>query len=51
MVLEAKIEENLEKTGSKKDIFFVCVFSLILERFGEGFGRDLGGVWDLLGVF
>ena len=50
MVLEVKIEENLEKNGSKNVIFFAYVFESILERFGEGFGRVLGGVRELLGV-
>ena len=39
MVLEAKIQENREKNGSKNHVFFACVFLSILERFGEGFGR------------
>ena len=50
MVLEVKIEENLEKNGFKNVIFFAYVFESILERFGEGFGRVLGGVRELLGV-
>ena len=50
VVLEAKIEENREKNASKNDVFFACVFSWILESFGEGFGKVLEGVWDLLGV-
>ena len=50
MVLEVQIEENLEKNGSKNVIFFAYVFESILERFGAGLGRVLGGVWELLGV-
>ena len=46
----SKIEENLEKNGSKDFIFFAYVFESILERFGAGFGRVLGGVRELLGV-
>ena len=51
VILEAKIQENREKNGSKNDIFFACDFLLILERFGEGFGSGLGSPWRLLGHF
>ena len=43
-----KILENREQNVSKNHIFFACVFLSILERFGKGFGRVLGGVWSLL---
>ena len=48
--MEATIEENHNKNASPNHIFFACVFLSILERFWEGFGRVLGGVWELLGV-
>ena len=51
MALEAQIEEYHEKNASKNDVFFACVFKWILESFGEGFGRVLGGPWRLLGHF
>ena len=50
MALEAQIEEYHEKNASKNDVFFACVFKWILESFGEGFGRVLGGFWEVLGV-
>ena len=50
VILEAKIGENLEKNASQNHVFFACVFKWIFERFGEGFGKVLGRVWDLLGV-
>ena len=43
-----KIEENREKSRCKNDVFFDCLFLLILEGFGEDFGMVLGGVWSLL---
>ena len=48
--MEANIEENHEKSAPKNYVFFACVFKWSLESFGEGFGRVLGGVWELLGV-
>ena len=55
VVLEAKIEEYREKNPSKNDVFFACVFKLILKSFGEGFRRGFGRVlkapWRLLGHF
>ena len=50
MVSETKIPENRENNASKNHVFFACVFPSILEGFGVGFGRVVGGVWDLLGV-
>ena len=50
MVLEANIEEYRDKNASKNDVFLACVFKWILESFGEGFGRVLGGFWEVLGV-
>ena len=43
MVSEAEIQENHEKNDSKNHVFFACVFKSILERFGKGFGKVLGG--------
>ena len=43
-----KIEENREKSRSKNDVFFDCIFLLILEGFGDDFETVLGGVWSLL---
>ena len=42
VVLEAQIEENREKNVSPNHVFFVCVFSGFLERFGDGFGKLFG---------
>ena len=39
-----------KKNSSKNHVFFACVFLLMLERFGEDFGKVLGEVWELLGV-
>ena len=50
MVLEAKIQEDREKNGSKNHLLFACVFVTILERFGQGFGKGLGEVLEVLGV-
>ena len=50
MASEAKNAENRENNASKNHVFFACVFQSILEGFGVGFGRVVGGVWDLLGV-
>ena len=51
LVSEAEIQENHEKSDSKKQVFFACVFKSIVERFEEGFGRGLGPPWHLLGHF
>ena len=50
MVLEAQIQENREKNGSKNHVFFACFFLSILQRSGEDFGTVLAEVWELLGV-
>ena len=48
--MEAQIEEYHEKNASRNDVFFACVFKWILTSFGEGFGKVLGGFWEVLGV-
>ena len=41
-----KLKNIMKKNASKNDVFFACVFKWILESFGEGFGRVLGGFGD-----
>ena len=45
---EVEIWKNREKNASNNYVFFACVLLSILEGFGKGFGRVLGGVWSLL---
>ena len=48
MDFEAKNEKDREKNSSQNDVFFECIFILVLGGFGEDFGRVWGGVWSLL---
>ena len=55
VVLEAKIQENREKKGSKNHVFFACVFFIdfgeVWGGFWEGFGKVLEAPWRLVGHF
>ena len=50
MDLEVEISKNREKSASKNDVFFDCVFLSIFGGFGEGFGMLLGGGLEPLGL-
>ena len=55
VVLEAKIQENREKKGSKNHVFFACVFFIdfgeVWGGFWEGFGSSLASRGTLLRYF
>ena len=49
-----KFKKIVKKNDSKNHVFSACVFLLILERFGEGFGKvlgDFGSCLASLGAF